>query len=93
MFFIFQKKTIVPYNGYLRIFKTSFVYQKMEKIKRFIKILGLVVLMFLASIGIGLVGGIPIMPSNKRDNTIQIKTEVEESSDDESLFVMSEIKQ
>lgn len=45
--------------------------------------MGLVLLIFLASIGLG--GGVPIPPSNRKENHIEIKTALQETEETEKL--------
>lgn len=56
----------------------------MKKLKKAIKLFALVCLILLASLGIGMVGGIPIPFSDKRKQTADIKIELVESNGKES---------
>ena len=56
----------------------------MKKLKKALKLFALVCLILLASLGIGLVGGIPISFSDKRRQTPDIKIELVEVKDEES---------
>ncbi|QIL40108.1 hypothetical protein G7074_13065 [Pedobacter sp. HDW13] len=62
----------------------------MKGFKKTGRLIGLVFLIFLASIGIG--GGIPIPPTNRRENQIEIKTELKETEEPEKL-VLSDFRQ
>lgn len=48
--------------------------------------MGLVLLIFLASIGLS--GGVPIPPSNRKENHIEIKTELKETEETEKLTLL-----
>lgn len=52
--------------------------------------MGLALLILLASVGLG--GGVPVPPSNRRENHIEIKTELKEAEDKEKL-TLSAIKE
>jgi len=56
----------------------------MKKIKKAIKLFALVCLIILASLGLGIVGGIPIPFSDKRKQSSDIKIELVESIEEES---------
>ncbi len=47
----------------------------MKKIKRVITLLGFVLLMVLASVGMGISGAAPVMPTHKRENALVIDVE------------------
>ena len=64
----------------------------MKSFKKTFKLLGLVFLIVLASVGIGFGGGIPIPSSNKREDTIAIKIELVESNKDETKLIEVDIK-
>lgn len=55
----------------------------MEKLKKIIRISGLVIMVILASVGLGLVGGVPIPSSSRSKEPIEINIELEESNDEE----------
>ncbi|WP_293310473.1 hypothetical protein [Pedobacter sp. UBA5917] len=55
----------------------------MQYFKKAIRLMGLALLIFLASIGLG--GGVPIPPSNRKENHIEIKTELKEAEETEKL--------
>ncbi len=65
----------------------------MKSFKKTLQLLGLILLIILASLGIGFVGGVPIPPSNKRENTIELKTELIEDKEDETKVFHFNIKQ
>ncbi len=65
----------------------------MKSFKKTLRLLGLVLLIVLATLGIGFVGGVPIPPSNKRENTIELKTELVEDKEDETKLFQFKIKQ
>jgi len=56
----------------------------MKKIKKALKFLVLICLIILASVGIGMVGGIPISFSDKRKQTPDIKIELVETDEKDS---------
>jgi len=51
----------------------------MESFKRKLKLLGLVVLIVLASFGVGIGGGVPVPSSNKKDEIIEVNADLLES--------------
>lgn len=55
----------------------------MKRIKRTLRLLGLIILMILASVGIGIGGGAPIPQIKRRDDPIEIQDELVESTDDD----------
>jgi hypothetical protein len=65
----------------------------MKSFKKALKLLGLVLLIVLASVGLGIGGGIPISPSNKKEDTIEIKVELVESKEDKTELGQFNIKQ
>ena len=65
----------------------------MKSFKKTLRLLGLVFLIVLASLGIGFVGGVPIPPSKKREDTIELKTELVEDKEDETKLFQFKIKQ
>jgi hypothetical protein len=56
----------------------------MKRFKRILRLLGFVILIFLASLGIGLSGGVPIPPSHKKEDVTGIKTELFESDEEKT---------
>jgi hypothetical protein len=65
----------------------------MKSFKKTLRLLGLVLLIVLASLGIGFVGGIPIPPIKKREDTIELKTELVEDKEDETKLFQFKAKQ
>lgn len=65
----------------------------MKSFKKILRLLGLILLIVLASLGIGFVGGVPIPPTKKRENTIEIKTELVEDKEDETKLFQFKIKE
>ncbi|NII85101.1 MULTISPECIES: hypothetical protein [unclassified Pedobacter] len=53
----------------------------MKQFKKAIRLTGLALLILLASVGLG--GGAPIPPPNRRENHIEIKIELKEAEDKE----------
>lgn len=64
----------------------------MKSFKKTLKLLGLVFLIVLASVGIGFGGGIPIPSSNKREGTMVINVELVQSNEDETKLIEVDIK-
>lgn len=56
----------------------------MKKLKKALRLLFLICLILLASVGIGMVGGIPLPISDKRKQTPDINIELVEPQDEES---------
>lgn len=69
-----------------------FIYVNMKKIKRIITLLGFVILMILASVGMGIAGAAPIMPINKREDAVVINIEEDEPNDSKTDFRLIGIK-
>ena len=69
-----------------------FIYVNMKKIKRIITLLGFVILMILASVGMGIAGAAPIMPTNKREDAVVINIEEDEPNDSKTDFRLIGIK-
>lgn len=65
----------------------------MKSFKRILRLLGLVLLIVLACVGIGFGGGVPIPTSNKKEDTIEIKVELVESNEDKTKLIQFDIKQ
>ncbi|MEO5911249.1 MAG: hypothetical protein ABIP95_10200 [Pelobium sp.] len=59
----------------------------MKRFKKTLRLLGLVVLIVLACLGIGIGGGVPVPPSNKKENTIEINVELLDADQDKTMFV------
>jgi hypothetical protein len=55
----------------------------MQRFKRTIRLLGLVLLMLLASIGVGLSGGVPLSRSSKENDLIEIRQELTDQKEEE----------
>jgi hypothetical protein len=62
----------------------------MKYLKKAIRLTGLALLIFLASIGLG--GGIPIPPSNRKENHIEIKVALKDTGETGELS-LSDIKE
>ena len=65
----------------------------MERFKNILKLSALVLLIVLASVGIGMAGGVPIPSSNKRKDSTDLKIELVESNEDNIRVGQSDIKQ
>ena len=64
----------------------------MKKCKRVIKLLGFVLLMVLASVGMGISGAAPVMPTNKREDALVIDAEEVDSEDSETDLSLLDIQ-
>lgn len=64
----------------------------MRKFKRALRLIGLIFLLLLASMGVGLIGGVPIQPIRKKEDVIEAIIEMDnaskedQESTEESLF-------
>lgn len=57
----------------------------MKKLKKFFRITGFVIIVIFASLGVGLVGGIPISQANdKKEDTPIVKVEVADENEEAS---------
>lgn len=65
----------------------------MKSFKKILRLLGLVLLIVLASVGLGIGGGIPIQPSNKKEDVIEIKVELVESNENKTKLGQFDFKQ
>jgi len=65
----------------------------MKSFKKTLKLLGLVLLIVLATVGIGFGGGIPIPLSNKKEDSLEINVELVESKEDKTKLGQFNIKQ
>jgi hypothetical protein len=65
----------------------------MKSFKRILRLSGFVLLIVLASVGVGFAGGVPIPSSNKKEDTIEIAIELVESQEDETTLHKLEIKE
>lgn len=54
----------------------------MKVFKKTVRLLGLFILIILASVGIAIGGGIPIPPGNKKEENIEVSIELEDDSND-----------
>lgn len=55
----------------------------MKKIKKVLRLFALILLIMLASVGVGIVGGIPVKPSGRKEDPVEIGIRSEESSGQE----------
>jgi len=62
----------------------------MKKFKRILRLLGLICLIILASVGMGIGGAVPLPMANKKEDTIELI--VESSDDDEAELNELKIK-
>ena len=55
----------------------------MKSFKKLLRLSGLVLLIALACFGIGIIGGTPVPPKNKKEDTIEIVVELSDLTDSE----------
>lgn len=65
----------------------------MKSFKKILRLSGLVLLIVLASVGIGFGGGVPIPTSHKREDATEINIELVESNEDQTKLGQFDIKQ
>lgn len=56
----------------------------MQSFKKTMRLFGLGLLIVLATLGIGIGGGVPIPPNKKREDSTEIKTELVEVKDEKT---------
>ncbi|WP_259070773.1 hypothetical protein HDF24_23485 [Mucilaginibacter sp. X4EP1] len=56
----------------------------MKQFKKVLRVAGMIMLITLASVGVGITGGIPVPSNRRKDNSIEIKTELKETDENES---------
>jgi hypothetical protein len=64
----------------------------MKRFKKALKLCFLVLILFLACIGVGIAGGVPIPFSRRKENDSQTKIELVESKDDATSFTQIDVK-
>jgi hypothetical protein len=64
----------------------------MKSFKKALKLSGLIILIVLASFGIGLTGGVPIPRSNKKEDNIEINVKLPDDDEDEARLTQFNIK-
>jgi hypothetical protein len=55
-----------------------------KKFNKILRIAGIIMLMMLASFGVGLMGGVPIPMNKKRENLIELRVELKESEENKT---------
>lgn len=66
----------------------------MKSFKKTMRLFGFSLLIVLASFGVGISGGAPTLPKNKRDDSNETKTELVEIKDNKTkLNLIEEVKQ
>lgn len=65
----------------------------MKSLKKTIKLFGFVLLIILASVGVGIGGSAPVLPTSKKEDSIEVKVELQESKDNENEVIELSIKQ
>lgn len=73
--------------------QAKLTYQTMKRFRRTITLLGFVLLIVLASLGMGIAGAVPIPQTNKRKETIVIDVEEVDEEDAETDVLLLNIKQ
>jgi hypothetical protein len=56
----------------------------MERFNRSLKLFGIGVLIVLATLGVGIGGGAPVLPNRKKESTNEVRTELVEVKEDET---------
>lgn len=64
----------------------------MKSFKKALRLIGLVLLLILATVGVGLTGGIPLRRTNKRDEIIEINVTVGEETDTSADVERKDVK-
>lgn len=64
----------------------------MRKIMKAIRLLGLVLMILLASIGIGLTGGVPVFSNSRKEDQNEIKIELVETEKEDETTKKSDFK-
>ena len=64
----------------------------MKRFKKMLRLLGLIVLLVLATVGIGIGGGVPVRSANRKENTIEITTDELENGEDKKEISQLDIK-
>jgi hypothetical protein len=62
----------------------------MKSFKKALRLLGYILLILLATVGIGLMGGVPIPTMNKKEDAIEVLVELVEDEEDD--LNLSEVK-
>ncbi len=65
----------------------------MKRFKKTLRLLGLMCLIILAAFGVGIAGGVPIPPSNKRQHDIEVKIELHDTEESEADLVAFDFQQ
>ena len=73
--------------------QAKLTHQTMKRFRRTITLLGFVLLIVLASLGMGIAGAVPIPQTNKRKETIVIDVEEVDEEDAETDVLLLNIKQ
>ncbi len=55
-----------------------------KKFTKVLRIAGMIMLMALASFGVGIIGGVPIPVNKRRENVIELRTEIKEADENKS---------
>jgi anionic cell wall polymer biosynthesis LytR-Cps2A-Psr (LCP) family protein len=58
----------------------------MVRLKTIMRWIGLMLLVILASAGIGIVGAVPVQPTSKKEDKSELKIELSESKNDNTEF-------
>lgn len=63
------------------------ILTSMKQFKKVLRVAGMIVLIILASFGVSITGGIPVPSNRRKDNSIEIKTELKEIDENESSTI------
>lgn len=70
-----------------------YYFQFMKWLKKTLRVVGLVLLIILAACGIFIIGGAPVPPLRRKENTIEIVTELIENKEKESDVAIFKFKE
>ena len=62
----------------------------MKRFKKMLRVAGTVVLIVLALFGVGIIGGMPVPAYRRKENTIEIRTELKEDRETEGGIIFFE---
>jgi len=65
----------------------------MKRLKKMLRLAGLALLIILATCGIVIIGGAPVPPTRRKENTIEIRTELVENKERETDVVIFRFKE
>jgi hypothetical protein len=62
----------------------------MKRFKKMLRVTGVMVLIILALFGIGIIGGVPVPTFRRKENTVEIRTELKETRETEGDIILFE---